>query len=227
MTNVYTETEIQFIKDNYMNYSNIELAYKLNRTKSSIIKKLRSLNLVRKDIINPNNYNYRMIKGYSKYSVTTTGIVFNNANNRIISVSNTKDGYLQLKIYDDNNKRHTLRLNRIVAKTFLKNNDKLKIEVNHINGIKTDNSISNLEWCTSKENKDHAKINKLIKSKYDEKVIHYISKLISLNKYSDRKIALKSINKFNLDVSVDIFRKTIWNIKNKKAWSQISDLYFL
>lgn len=49
----------------------------------------------------------------------------------------------------------TLCLHRIIAATFIANPNSLPC-VNHKNGIKTDNSIKNLEWCTAKDNILHS-----------------------------------------------------------------------
>jgi hypothetical protein len=52
------------------------------------------------------------------------------------------------------------RVHRLVGKTFLKGYQE-KYCINHIDGIKTNNHFSNLEWCTYKENSMHAFINNL------------------------------------------------------------------
>ena len=66
-----------------------------------------------------------------------------------------KKGYYNVILYKDK-KGSTLRVHRIVATLFIPNLEN-KPEVNHKDGNGLNNEVSNLEWCTSKENKFHSR----------------------------------------------------------------------
>jgi hypothetical protein len=74
----------------------------------------------------------------------------------------TPKGYCRLQLQDGDNRKNAM-VHRLVAEAFIDNDDK-KSEVNHKNGIKDDNHISNLEWVTSSENQIHAYDNDLKKA---------------------------------------------------------------
>lgn len=71
-----------------------------------------------------------------------------------IKLQRSKKGYLQYMVRSKN-QRVKINIHRTVAITFIPNPEN-KAQVNHIDGNKENNDISNLEWMTNKENCTHA-----------------------------------------------------------------------
>ena len=77
-----------------------------------------------------------------------------NRKGKILKPTKTHDGYLRVT-FSFEGKRKSFLVHRLVALAFLPN-PLNKETVNHINGIKTDNRVENLEWATHKEQKEHS-----------------------------------------------------------------------
>ncbi|ATE83523.1 HNH endonuclease [Lactococcus phage LP9801] len=109
------------------------------------------------------------IEGFEKYEVSNLGKVRNIKSGRILKPVLDRSGYLKhgLSGYD---KRKSLLLHRIIAIAFIDNPEE-KPCVNHIDENKTNNDLSNLEWCTVRENNIHGTRTKRGAEKRSKKVI--------------------------------------------------------
>ena len=90
---------------------------------------------------------------YNGYHVSNFGKVINK-NGKALKIQPSKDGYVHTAIKDYDGK-WIRGLHRVVATVFIPNPNNLP-EVNHIDGVKTNNKLNNLEWVTKKENQIHA-----------------------------------------------------------------------
>lgn len=109
------------------------------------------------------------IDGFEKYEVSNLGRVRNMKSGRTLKPQLQKNGYLTHQL-SEHNKRKTLLLHRIIATAFIDNPGK-KPQVNHIDENKLNNDLSNLEWCTEKENMTHGTRTKRAAEKLSQKVI--------------------------------------------------------
>lgn len=94
------------------------------------------------------------IKDYENYILFSDGRIYNTNTKKFLKGSLDLNGYVYFRLSKNNKKKRFLG-HRLVAEYFLPNPDKLPV-VNHKNGIKKDNRIENLEWCSYSENTIHS-----------------------------------------------------------------------
>lgn len=151
------------------------------------------------------------------YKILEDGGIFN-LENKKIHENTTEKGYKNCRI-KVNGKGKTFLVHRLVAIWFIPNPQN-KPEVNHKNGVKNDNRLSNLEWATPHENRIHAFSNGLHSAKgqknpfsklKDEDIIA-IRRFYEINPKAKLKVFASKLN-----VTVQL----ICLIRKRKAWSHI------
>lgn len=88
------------------------------------------------------------------FEVSTLGNVRNKRTNRLIIGDVNNFGYYRVAMYVNGKQTRWFR-HRLVATVFIENPQNKKF-VNHIDGDKSNNTITNLEWVTQSENEKHA-----------------------------------------------------------------------
>lgn len=132
---------------------------------------------------------------------------------RIMKQANSKQKYLSVEL-STNFKTKIFLCHRLVGMAFIPN-PLNKPCINHINGIKTDNRVENLEWVSHKENNEHAKITNLVplgELHTSSKITNKDALFISKSNMSTAQLA----KKYNLS------KTTVLSIKNGCTWSHLT-----
>ena len=162
------------------------------------------------------------------YEVDTFGRVYSTFNKSYLTQRNSEWGYPTVHLAYGNNKGNAV-VHRLVAQTFIPNPDN-KPCVNHKDGNKENNHVSNLEWVTHKENTAHAIATGLFDPKnpanhprgvnhskaiHTEETIHKVCKLLEQG-YGPTEIS-------RMVPEIDL--KSVDSIKRKHNWVEISSQY--
>ncbi len=139
---------------------------------------------------------------------------------QLLQSSPTQRGYLHVGVTLDGVER-TMLVHRLVALAFLPNPEN-KPQVNHKNCRKQDNRLANLEWMTGKENMDHARKHRGVKSwaprgsasgaaVLTEADVHFIRDSLKRGTRTRKELAAK------LKVSV----RAVCKVANRKSWAHV------
>lgn len=136
---------------------------------------------------------------------------------KILSPYLSKKGYSTLRLQVDN-KRYSFPVHRLVAKAFIDNPDD-KPQVNHIDGDKTNNNVTNLEWCNNSENQLHAYKNGLQKLRVGESNSN--SKLESHEVLEIRRMLENGVEPKKIMGIYNVTKTVISSIKHRRSWKHI------
>jgi hypothetical protein len=118
---------------------------------------------------------WKEVVGYEDlYQVSNIGNV---KRTKLLKLNIDRKGYYFVNL-SKNGKVKCCRVHQLVAKAFIPNPNNF-IEINHVDGIKTNNNIDNLEWCDHQHNMKHAHDNNLIPR---EGVLKVINAMVSKRK---------------------------------------------
>ena len=152
------------------------------------------------------------------YLITSDGKIWSNYLKNFMSAKIDKDGYLTIGLRTDENKQKMFRIHQLVMLTYgeAAPRDMIDPTINHINGDKKDNRISNLEWMSRSKNSSMRAI-KPIGEKNGASVLKEKEVLEIIDLLKNTNLSLREIGD-----KYGIHKTTVLKIKQGKTWKKIN-----
>lgn len=150
------------------------------------------------------------------YTITDKGEVYSDITGLMKTRNKGNTEYQIINFMRNDGKKKTYRLHRLVLMAFKPIDNPEEKEVNHIDGNKKNNCLSNLEWCTSSENQTHAFKNGLQKARKGEE--SNFSKLSSDDIKIIQELRKQGCTQKEIANKVGCTRSNISYILSNKTW---------
>lgn len=151
------------------------------------------------------------------YYVTDDGRIWSERTQKYLSAQYDKNGYVKVQMRSTDNKSHRYSVHRLVLENFKPVQGMDKLQVNHKDGNKLNNSLNNLEWTTCKENINHTIENNL------RATINGSAKLTPEQVIEIYRRSWNGETNIKLGKEFGINPDQVGRIKNKKSWKKILD----
>jgi len=155
------------------------------------------------------------------FLISNLGNIFSKRTNKLIVPTITNKYYsLSTKVGGRSGKSFCVRIHRAVALAFIENPNKYS-EINHIDGNKLNNKVTNLEWCSRQQNIDHAYSTGLMSNVYGEEV--GTAKLTNKDVLEIKTLLVANPTISNAEISrkYNCGREAIRRIRNGTTWGHI------
>lgn len=164
------------------------------------------------NIINIGGEIYYPLFEFYGYYVNTNGNVYSAKTDKILKQDTNKQGYQTVGVYNTVGKSIRQRVHRLIASVFILNPYNLP-QINHKDGDKKNNHVSNLEWCTGKYNSKHSWNTGLRKPSRGEK-----SGNNKLKEHEVVTIYMSDKSSKELSKMFNISERTIRDIRSGRTW---------
>ena len=148
------------------------------------------------------------------YIIDDMGKIRNINTGNYIKINKNHNGYMRVSLMKKSGGTTSIQYHRLLMMLFKPTENMEKLQINHIDGNKENNTLDNLQWVTPQENIHHAIKTGLTNfSHYTEKDAKLVIDLLKSNKYTDKEIS--KITGFPV-------RNFIAKIRRKETWTYLT-----